>query len=191
MSTLYESVARYNRTAILLHWVLGILIVGASCVGLYMTGLPLSPARIKLYNWHKWAGMTIFALSLLRLYWRFTHRPPALPAAVESAMRGWQLRAFHGGHHLMYALFVAVPLLGWAHSSAAGVPIVWFGVLPLPDLAPTDKALAAVLKPLHQWCAYTLLAAAGVHAGAALKHQFIDRDGLLARMGVGRPTAIS
>jgi cytochrome b561 len=168
---------RYTLPAIGLHWLLALMILGAFGFGLYMTGLPFSPARLKLYNWHKWAGVTILALTALRLAWRLTHRPPAPPA-----MPAWQLRAYRATHGLMYALFFAVPLMGWAYSSAAGFPIVWFGVLPLPDFVPVDKALAEALKPWHGWLAWTLVALVALHVSAALKHHFIDRDGLLSRM---------
>jgi cytochrome b561 len=172
---------RYTPVAIALHWLLALAIVGAFGVGLYMTGLPFSPARLKLYNWHKWAGIAILALSALRLLWRLTHRPPA-----DLPMPAWQARAAHLTHGLMYLLFFAVPLSGWAYSSAAGFPIVWFGVLPLPDFVPRDKALADTFKLVHQFAAYGLAALVVAHVAGALKHHLIDRDGLLARMGFGR-----
>ncbi|MEY4754540.1 MAG: hypothetical protein RJA44_2215 [Pseudomonadota bacterium] len=181
-----STASRYTRTAIGLHWLLGLSLVAIFAVGLWMADLPFSPQRLKLYNWHKWAGVTILVLSLLRLVWRLTHRPPALPARIEQAMPAWQRAAHHGTHHLMYLLFFAVPLLGWAYSSAAGFQIVWFGVLPLPDFVPVDKALAELIKPWHKLSAFALALLALMHIGAALKHQFIDRDGLLARMGIGR-----
>ena len=174
--------ARYSRTAIALHWLLALALVGLFCMGLYMTSLPFSPQRLKLYNWHKWAGVAILALSLLRLLWRLTHRPPPLPSAVAQAMPGWQKTAHHGTHHLLYALFLAVPLIGWAYSSAAGFPIVFLGLWQLPDFVPVDKALAEAIKPWHQISAYTLAALTLLHVAAALKHHWIDRDGLLARM---------
>jgi cytochrome b561 len=174
--------ARYTLTAIALHWVLAVAILTAFGVGLYIAGLPFSPAKLKLINWHKWAGVTILFLSVLRLLWRLTHRPPALPAQIESAMPGWQRAAYHGTHHLMYLLFFAVPLLGWAYSSAKGFPIVWFGVLPLPDLVAPNPELAEAIKPLHGLAAWGLIGLVALHVGAALKHQFIDRDGLLSRM---------
>lgn len=172
---------RYSATAVALHWLLALLILGSLAFGAYMTGLPVSPQRLKLYNWHKWAGITILALSMLRLAWRLTHRPPAL-GTIDAAMPPWQRRAYHATHGLMYALFFAVPLAGWAYSSMAGFPVVWFGVLPLPDFVPVDKEFAKVFKPVHATLAYSLLALVVLHVAAALKHQFIDRDGLLGRM---------
>ena len=177
---------RYSRTAIVLHWVLGLAILGLFGVGLYMTSLPFSPARLKLYNWHKWAGITLLALSVLRLLWRATHRPPALPTSIANAMPAWQHWAHHGTHYAMYALFFLVPLIGWAYSSAAGFPIVVFGVLPLPDFVPVDKALAELIKPFHELSAFALIGLVGLHIAAALKHQLVDKDGLIGRMLPGR-----
>ena len=177
---------RYGLMAIVLHWLLAVFIVSVFAVGMYAADLPFSLAKLKLINWHKWAGVTILALSVGRLVWRLTHRPPPLPARIERAMPTWQRVAFHGTHHLMYLLFFAVPLLGWAYSSAKGYPIVWFGVLPLPDWVPVSESLATVLKPLHALAAYGLLGLVGLHVAAALKHQFIDRDGLIDRMRPGR-----
>jgi cytochrome b561 len=172
----------YSTVAIVLHWLLAIAIVSVFCVGLVVEDMPLSMSKIKLINWHKWAGVTILFLSVLRLVWRITHRPPALPASIEQAMPGWQRIAYHGTHHLMYLLFFVVPLLGWAYSSAKGYPIVWLGLVPLPDFVPVDKALAEAIEPLHGLAAFSLMGLVALHVGAALKHQFIDRDGLLARM---------
>jgi len=170
---------RYGGVAIALHWLLAALIAGSLGVGLYMTGLPFSPLRLKLYSWHKWAGVTILLLSALRLAWRLGHRPPALPATMSP----WQLSAYRAGHALMYLLFFAVPLSGWAYSSAMGVPVVWFGALPLPDFMPVDQPFAeTVLQPLHKGCAFTLAGVTLLHVAAALKHHWIDRDGLLKRM---------
>ena len=169
--------SRYTTTAIALHWVLALALLVSFSVGLYMADLPFSPTRLKLFNWHKWAGVTILALSIARLLWRRAHRPPAdLPAPA------WQLRAAHLTHGALYLLFFAVPLVGWAYSSAAGFPIVWFGVLPLPDFVGADKALAEAIKPWHGALAWALAALVALHLAAALKHHFIDRDGLLQRM---------
>ena len=177
---------RYTAPAIALHWVLALALVGLFGMGLYMTGLPFSPQRLKLYNWHKWAGMTVLALSVLRLAWRLSHRPPPLPERIRAAMPGWQRAVHVGSQHLMYVLFFAVPVVGWLYSSASGFPVVWFGVWRLPDLIGVDRELAEVIKPWHAWLAYTLAALVVMHTAAALQHQFIRRDGLLSRMGLGR-----
>ena len=169
-----------------LHWLLAVALVGMFAVGLYMVDLPFSPRRLQLFNWHKWAGVLVLTLSLVRLLWRLTHRPPALPLAVEAAMPGWQRLAHQGTHLGLYLLFFAVPLLGWAYSSASGFPIVLFGVLPLPDFVPVSEHLADLLKPMHRYGAYAMAALVVLHVVGALKHQFIDRDRLLARMGLGR-----
>lgn len=174
--------ARYHGVSIALHWILALALGTMFGVGLYMADLPLSPLRLKLYNWHKWGGIVILVLSLLRLMWRLTHRPPALPLTVEVAMPAWQRRAYHATHGLLYALFFVVPLVGWAYSSAAGFSIVLFGVLPLPDFVPADKALAALIKPWHGWSAFALAGLVALHVAAALKHHWVDRDSLLQRM---------
>ena len=173
--------SRYTTPAIALHWLLAVAIVGSFSFGLYMADLPFSPQRVKLYNWHKWAGICILTLSAARLLWRLTHRPPA-----DVPMPRWQQRAAHATHAAFYVLFFAVPLVGWAYSSAAGFPIVVFGVLPLPDFVPVDKALADAIKPFHKYLALTLAALVLAHVAGALKHQFFDRDGLLSRMWPAR-----
>ncbi len=177
-------VQRYSPPAIAFHWLLALAIVGSFSVGLYMHELPFSPTRLKLYNWHKWAGITIMALSVLRLLWRLTHRPPA-----DVPMASWQRHAAHITHTALYVLFFAVPLSGWAYSSSAGFPVVVYGVLPLPDFVPVDKALAEWLKGTHKLLTITLSLVVIGHVAGALKHQFIDRDGLLSRMWPERFTA--
>jgi cytochrome b561 len=171
------SAARWHPASIALHWLLALMILGSLSVGLYMTSLPFSPLRLQLYNWHKWAGVTILALSALRLLWRLTHRAPA-----EAPMPHLQRQVAHAAHGALYLLFFAVPLAGWAYSSAAGFPVVLFGVLPLPDFVGPDRELSEALKPLHRWLAYGLAAVVVLHVAGALKHHFIDRDGLLLRM---------
>jgi cytochrome b561 len=168
---------RYSTIAILLHWVMAIAIITTFSVGFYMADLPFSPQRLKLYNWHKWAGVALLALAALRLLWRLTHRPPA-----DLPMPAWQAKAAHLTHLALYLLFFAVPLVGWAYSSAAGFPIVWLGLVPLPNFVPADKALAELIKPWHGYLAYAMAALVLMHMAAALKHQFIERDGLLSRM---------
>jgi cytochrome b561 len=174
--------ARYTTTAIALHWILGISISTIFCVGLYMADLPFSPQKLRLLNWHKWAGVSILLLSVVRLLWRITHRPPALPKDVTQAMPAWQHFAYSLTHTGLYVLFFAVPLIGWAYSSAAGFPIVLFGQIPLPDFVSPDKALAELIKPWHEISAWSMAALVALHVAGAIKHQLIDRDSLLRRM---------
>ena len=168
---------RYTRTAIGLHWVIAILIFIAFPLGLYMHDLHLSPLKLKLYSWHKWIGITVFLLVVLRVLWRTTHRPPALPDIAQ-----WQRIASHITHMLLYALMIAVPLSGWLMSSAKGFQTVWFGVLPIPDLIGKDRELGKQLATVHALLNYSMLVLVATHIAAALKHHFIDRDSVLRRM---------
>jgi cytochrome b561 len=173
---------RYTRTAMSLHWLIALMLFGMFGFGLYMVELPLSPQKLKFYSYHKWAGVTVFLLVLARLAWRITHRPPALPADMPA----WQVTAAKAGHHLLYLLMVIVPLSGWLMSSAKGFQTVWFGVLPLPDLLAKDEALGDALLLTHRLLNWFFMLVVAGHVGAALKHHFIDRDGLLSRMLPGR-----
>ncbi len=172
MSTHYTSVAKS------LHWLMALMIFGLLALGFYMSDLPLSPEKLQLYSWHKWAGITVFVLVWLRLVWRITHRPPALPGSMSPLM---QLGA-HAGHLLLYVLMVAIPLSGWLMSSAKGVQTVWFGVLPLPDLLAKDKALGQLLAQMHEALSMGLLLLIAGHAVAAFFHHFFHKDDTLRRM---------
>ena len=171
------AVARFSGPAIVLHWLLALALFGIFALGVYMADLPISPERLRLFNWHKWAGITILALSLLRLGWRLTHAPPP-----DLPMPAWQRRLAHLSHRTMYALFLVIPLFGWAYSSATGFQVVVFGVLPLPDFVPKSKPLAEVLETAHATLAWLLAAFVVVHVAASIKHALVDRDGLLRRM---------
>lgn len=169
---------RYTSTAIALHWMVAALIVGSFVIGLVAVELAVSPQKLRLYSWHKWIGVSIAVLALARLGWRLWHPAPALPPG----MRRWERRAAAGSHALLYTLLLAVPVTGWLMSSAAGFPVVYFGVLPLPDLVAKDKALADTLKLVHYALNKTLLVLVLLHVTAALKHHFVDRDEVLVRM---------
>lgn len=168
----------YSATAKALHWGIAVLIFGLLGLGFYMTGLELSPTKLQLFSWHKWAGVTVFMLVVVRLAWRITHRPPALPAHMSALERF----AAHAGHHLLYVLMFAIPLSGWLMSSAKGFQTVWFGVLPLPDLLAKDKALGDLLQTVHVSLNFVLIALLLAHIGAALKHHLVDKDDVLTRM---------
>ncbi|SPE20079.1 putative cytochrome b-561 membrane protein [Burkholderiales bacterium] len=166
-----EDSDRYTDVAIALHWLLALALLVVFCVGLYMADLQLSPTRVRLFNWHKWAGISVLVLSAFRLGWRWGHRPPAL----QKRLADWM-------HHLLYLMFFLVPIAGWAYSSAAGFPVVWFGLIPLPDFVPVDKPLAGFLQGLHSFLSYALAALVGLHVAAALQHHIVEHDSLLLRM---------
>jgi cytochrome b561 len=174
----------YTRTAKALHWLMAAMLFGQLGLGFYMSDLALSPLKLRLYSWHKWSGVTLCLLVLIRLAWRLTHRPPRLP---EDMARAMQLAA-RVGHWLLYLLMIAIPLSGWLMSSAKGFQTVWFGVLPIPDLIGKDKALGDLLESVHTGLNVCLVALIAVHIAAALKHHFVDRDDVLIRMlpGTGR-----
>ncbi len=172
----------FSLMAVVLHWLLGAALIAMFTVGYYMEDLPVSPERLKLFNWHKWAGICILTLSVWRLIWRLTHRPPPLSADIQRSMPAWQHHAHYLTQYSMYALFFIVPLAGWAYSSAAGYPVVVFGVLPLPDFVPANEALAESIKPVHEYTAMALALLIMLHVAAALKHQWWDKHALLQRM---------
>jgi cytochrome b561 len=174
--------SKYGAAAMLFHWLLAVLILLALALGWYMADLPFSPSRIRLFNWHKWLGMTILLIAALRLLWRLGHPAPPLPRA----MAWWETTLAHLTHMSMYLLFFAVPLIGWARSNAAGFPIVYLGLVPFPDLVGKDKALAGLLTEAHAISAYLLAALIVLHVAAAVKHAIIDKDGVLSRMIPGR-----
>ncbi len=168
----------YTPVAKGLHWLMALLILGLLALGLYMADLPLSPQKLELYSWHKWAGVTVFVLVWLRLAWRVTHRPPALPEGMSPLMR----LAAHAGHVALYGLMVVIPLSGWLMSSAKGFQTVWFGVLPIPDLIGKDKALGDLLKEVHEALNWLLMLTLAGHVLAALWHHFVLKDDTLRRM---------
>ncbi|UCV25027.1 cytochrome b [Ferribacterium limneticum] len=157
---------------------MAILIFGLLILGFYMHDLPLSPDKLKLYSWHKWAGVTAFLLVGFRLLWRITHRPPALPESMPKIMQF----AAHAGHLALYGLMLAIPLSGWLMSSAKGFQTVWFGVLPIPDLLEKNKEVGDLLALVHQSLNLLFVVVLLGHIGAALKHHFIDKDDILTRI---------
>lgn len=176
------SVARYSRPAVLLHWLIALLVLGLFPLGIYMADLAVSPTKLKLYSYHKWAGVTVFALALLRVLWRLRNAPPAFPQ-TQSAL---QQRMARAGHALLYLFMLSAPITGWLMSSAYGFTTVWFGVLPLPDLLSENEALGDLLKLVHRYLNYSFIALVIGHIAAAFKHQWIDRDGTLERMSLAK-----
>lgn len=169
---------RYTYPAIGLHWLMAFMIVCSFCVGVYMSDLPRSVLKLKLYSWHKWAGITILWLAFFRLAWRVSHKPPALP----DVMPKWQRQMATGLHHVLYLLIFAIPLSGWLMSSAKGFQVVYFGKWALPNLVAKDAALGDLLENVHASLNYTMIVLVIGHAAAAIRHHFVDKDDVLIRM---------
>lgn len=170
---------RYTGMAILLHWLLAFLIIGTFSLGWIMVDIPgLTPTKLKYFSWHKWLGVTVLGLACLRLLWRLTHPAPPHPASMPV----WQKQAAHALHLLLYFLIFAVPVSGYFYSLAAGVPVAYLGIVPLPVFIGPDPELKATLKQVHYVLNMILLGGVALHVLAALKHQFIDRDGVFRRM---------
>ena len=170
---------RYTATAKILHWLMAVLIIGTFTLGLTMIEIPgITPTKLKFFNWHKWAGVTVLLLATLRLLWRLTHPAPPLPPA----MPGWQKKIAELTHYLLYFCIFAVPLSGYFYSLASGFPVVYFGLVQLPVLIEPNPELKEQLKTLHYIGNVTLSTLVILHVGAALQHHFIHRDDVLRRM---------
>ena len=173
---------RYDGMQKSLHWIIALLIAAAFMLALYLENLPLSPLKFRLYSYHKWLGITVLILACIRLLWRTVR---GAPAALQSQPR-WQRVMASAAHHSLYLLMLALPLVGWAMSSAKGIPVVLYGVLPLPNWVPTNHDLGEQLETLHMVLAWILCGVVALHVAGALKHHFIDKDETLRRMLPGK-----
>jgi cytochrome b561 len=173
---------RYTNTAILLHWLIAILVIVQFAWGWWMQEIPKQPVgpRVDAFNLHKSVGMTILALMVIRLLWRIGHRPPPLPH-----MPSWQARAARVTHIALYVLLVIHPLSGYLGSEFSGYPVKYFGMT-LPTWTGKNVALKDFLSGVHLTTSWLIAAAVSLHVAGALKHALVDRDGLLARVGIGR-----
>ncbi len=169
---------RYGAIAQAGHWLTLLLVIGAFALGWIMSDMKMSPTRLKLFSYHKWIGVTIFGIAVLRLLWRQWAKAPPLPPAMPA----WERIGAHLSHWGLYALLFAIPLSGWLMSSAKGFQTVYLGMFPIPDLIGRDRELGKLLEDVHELLTTILLFVVGLHAAAALKHHFFNRDDVLTRM---------
>ena len=169
---------RYSTVSLILHWLIAALVV-TQIVLVMAHEATEGPASRELLNLHKSVGLSILVLTLVRLGWRIAN--PAIPLPLE--MPRWQKLLARTNHVLFYVLLIAMPLVGWAASSAAGRDIVWFGLFEWP-LLPIGggRETAGDLMDLHETAAKGLYVLIFLHVAGALKHHFIDRDNVLHRM---------
>ena len=177
---------RYGDIAVIFHWAIALLIIGLLIIGKYMSSLEENdPVRFVLTQWHKSFGITVLILSLLRLLWRFTHKPPPELASIAH----WQQRAASLAHVLLYALMFILPITGWIMVSASTLNLdtVLFNVIPWPHLPGLDALenrgdIAHAFQDYHEIAGTILIVILLAHIGAALKHHVFDKDETLIRM---------
>ena len=165
-----------------LHWVVVALILVMAWIGLRMGDMANGPDKIASYALHKSVGITILALVLARIAWRwYAGTPDALPGTPR-----WQERIASLTHLALYALLLAMPLSGWILNSASGFPLQWFGLVNLPAIAGKDHDLHELAEDIHEWLFWAMVTLAVLHAAAAFHHHLFLRDATLARMLPGR-----
>lgn len=170
---------RYTRTAMLLHWLVALLLLGQFALGWYLQDIPRGvPARGYFVNLHKSYGILIGLLILVRLGWRLTHAPPPLPDTTPR----WQQQAASASHYLLYALMVVMPLSGYVASNFSRFGINFFNTFKFAPWGMDSKPVYAFFNQTHSVSSWLLLALVLVHVLAALKHLLIDRDSVFSRM---------
>lgn len=183
----------YGLTARLMHWISALLVLSLLCLGVVMVRAIETDFALKfsLYQLHKSLGVSLLALTALRLAWRFYQPPPPLPVTLAP----WEARAARANHLMLYAILILMPLSGWAMVSISTLPIktLLFGWIPFPHIAPlealtteTRQAAEPIVKWVHRGFAIGLGCLVLVHVGAALRHHFVIGDGVLRRMWTSR-----
>jgi cytochrome b561 len=169
---------RYGAVAQSLHWIVAALIVTQFALAWTAMDLPLGIHKLVLFARHKSVGMTVLMLAVVRLLWRTTHRPPALPRGMTPL----EEKLAHATHWAFYVLLFAMPLSGWLMSSAKNYSVSWFGVFTWPNLIAQNERVFDALRTLHDWLSWALFGISVLHVLAALKHHFWNKDDVLLRM---------
>ncbi|MGY1424110.1 cytochrome b [Lysobacter sp. A289] len=177
--SLKNPVDRWGAVSQWLHWVIVALLLCLAVIGLSLDSLPKSPKYFWVYDLHKSTGLTVLALTVLRLAWRvYAGAPDRLPG-----LPSWQSRIASITHGLLYALIFAMPLSGWLYDSASGLrPLHWYTLFEVPKLTGPNPALRELAHGAHEWLFWVLVALVVLHAGAAFYHHFFEGDATLRRM---------
>ncbi|MGB2831964.1 MAG: cytochrome b [Methylotenera sp.] len=191
--------SRYTKTAVVLHWLIGLFLVVMFVLGWFMADLPKDAPKqsaydfldLGIYTWqlaeavsprtfyfnlHKSLGLTIFALIAFRILWRISHKPPAPLASYKAIER----KIATGTHHLLYLLMVAIPLTGLIMGIYSKYGVMWFGIDLFPGL--DNKGIREIFEEIHEIVGIVLLALVALHVAGALKHKIIDKDDTMKRM---------
>lgn len=190
---------RYTKTAVVLHWLIAIAIFAMFALGWYMSELPKDAPKqmaydlfdLGIYTWqlaeeasprtfyfnlHKSIGITLLGLIAFRIFWRISHKPPALLSSYSVIER----KLATGAHHLLYLLMVALPVSGIVMALSSKYGVKWFGMDFLPGL--DNPSLRDAFKEVHEIIGAIILLVIIVHILGALKHKFIDKDTTMQRM---------
>ncbi|MBF8178380.1 MULTISPECIES: cytochrome b [Oxalobacteraceae] len=172
-----QRLERYGNPAIFFHWVLALLITIMIALGWYMMSVEEEPGSDWLFKLHISIGITAAALIAMRVIWRLKHAPTALPSSLPV----WQARASRYTHKLLYLLLILMPTTGYLGASFSGDAVEYFGV-PTPTWVAKSDSLKEQFFTIHSWIAWVLVAAVALHVLAALKHLWVDEDGVFQRM---------
>lgn len=194
-----QSVQRYNKTTIILHWLIGLLLLAMLALGFWMSGLPkdlpemaavdlfelgiytlqlsepMSP-RAFYFNLHKSIGSTLFLLILFRVFWRLRHAAPEFPASMPV----WEKKLAAAVHHVLYLLMLALPVTGLLMTLYSKYGLLWFGIKVFEGL--DMPQLRDAFKEAHEIIAISLLTLIVLHVLAAFKHKWLDKDTVMSRM---------
>jgi cytochrome b561 len=161
-----------------LHWTIAACVLTTAPVAIFMVNGDAGAWGDTLYNLHKSLGVLIFVLMLARIVVRITAGAPPPEPTIEP----WQRTASNAVHHSLYALLVAMPIVGYFANSAYGATTPFFGLFQIPPIIGKNEPLSDTLFAIHRWTGWVVVALAAVHIGAALQHYFLRRDGVLQRM---------
>lgn len=176
--TFRNTIRSWGALSKTLHWLIVLLILNQWVIAARADSLPLGAAKLQAISLHKSFGMTILALAIVRLVWRWMNPVPTL----EGMAKKWERVLAQLSHLLLYALIFAMPVSGWLMSSARNFPVAWFGLFQFPDLVGPDKGTYELMHELHEGLFAALVCVALLHAAGALKHHFIDKNEVLKRM---------
>jgi len=168
---------RFGLIAIVLHWIMALLMIGLTALGLCMVRMPISVQKLQFYGWHKEFGILVLMLVIVRLTWRLRNMNPSL-----DAIPAWEELAARSVHWAFYFFMFAMPITGWLITSAADLPVSFFGLFTLPNLVAANEANRVFYSEIHAWVGYAFIAVFCMHTAAALKHHFINSDAILRRM---------
>jgi cytochrome b561 len=161
-----------------LHWLIVLLIINQWVIASRADALPNGIAKLETLAWHKSFGITILALAVIRLIWRWMNPTPEL----TSLTKPWERTLARISHALLYGFLFAIPLTGWMMSSAKNYSVSWFKLFQLPDLVAPSESVFGLMHSLHEGLNLALAGVAALHIAGALKHHFIDRNDVLKRM---------